>query len=135
MRDAWGMTRLTRTHIVDHLLTDTLPPIRQLIVRRYIRFVQSLVSSENPVLSVLSHWAVKTVQSVTGSNVAKIRQEFGRDPLLYGPTLFFVKKKDISENDKENIDLLKELFQQKQDELDPDMVLELEGLIDNICKK
>ena len=89
--------------------------------------------SENPVFSVLSHWAVKTVQSVTGSNLAKIRQEFGLDPLLHQPTLFFVKKKDISENDVENMDLLKDLFQQKQDELDPRVVSELEGLINDIC--
>ena len=89
VRDTRGVTRLTRTYIVDHLLAGSLPPLRQLVLRRYVRFVQSLVSSENPVLSVLSHWAVKTVHSVTGSNVVKIRQEFGLDPLVYGPTLFY----------------------------------------------
>ena len=85
-------------------------------------------------LSILSHWAVKTVQSVTGSNVAKICQEFGIDPLVYGPTLFFVKKKNVLETEKENLNLLQELLHQKKDELDPDMVSELGGLINDICK-
>ena len=134
VRDAWGVTRLTRTHIVDHLLSGNLSPIKQLVIRRYIRFVQGLVKSQNQVLSVLSHWAVNTVQSVTGLNVANIRQEFGLNPLLYGPTLFSVKKKDITEIDQNNMDLLGELLQQKHDEIDPDTILELDGLINNICQ-
>ena len=34
VRDAWGVTRLTRTYIGDHLLAGSLPPIRQLVLRR-----------------------------------------------------------------------------------------------------
>ena len=71
---------------------------------------------------------------ITGLNVANIRQEFGLNPLLYGPTLFSVKKKDITEIDQNNMDLLGELLQQKHDEIDPDTILELEGLINNICQ-
>ena len=39
VRDAWGVSRLTRTYIVDNLLSAHLPPIRKLVIRRYIRFV------------------------------------------------------------------------------------------------
>ena len=76
-------------------------------------------------ISVLSHWAVKTQQSVTGCNVANIRQEFGLNPLQHGPTTFTVKKKEITETDQTNMDLLGELLQQRHEEVDPDTVLEL----------
>ena len=72
VRDAWGVSRLTRTFIVDHLLSDFLPTIRQLVIRRYIRFVQGLMASDNPVLRTLSDWSVKTAQSITGLNVLNI---------------------------------------------------------------
>ena len=98
VRDAWGLSRLTRTYIVDHLLSGSLPPIRQLVIRRYIRFLQSLVTSDNPVILTLSHWAVKTVKSITGLNVVNIRQEFGCDPLQNGPTNFSTKKRDVPAN-------------------------------------
>ena len=76
VRYAWGVSRLTRTYIVDNLLSGSLPPIRQLVIRRYVRFVQGLTTSSNPVLSTLSQWATNTVQSVTGLNMTNIRQEF-----------------------------------------------------------
>ena len=60
VRDAWGVSRLTRTFIVDHLLSGSFTPIRQLVIRRYVRFVQGLISSTNPVVSTLANWAVNT---------------------------------------------------------------------------
>ena len=83
---------------------------------------------------MLSHWAVNNVQSVTGCNLANIRHEFGLNPLLCGPALFSVKKKDITDTEQSNMDLVMELLQQKHDELDPDTIIELEGLINNICQ-
>ena len=58
VRDAWGVPRLTRTYIVDNLLSGSLPPIKQVVIRRYVRFVQGLMTSSNPVLSILSQWAI-----------------------------------------------------------------------------
>ena len=118
---------------MDHLLSGFLPTIRQLVIRRYIRFVQGLIASDNPVLRTLSDWPVKTAQSITGLNVLNIRQEFGQDPLLYGPTQFSTNKREIPENGEENIDLLADLLQQRQEEMDPDILPELDILIDNIC--
>ena len=74
------------------------------------------------------------MQSTTGSNIANIHQEFGQHPLLCEPTLFLVKKKETTEVDRQNLDLLEDLFQQKHDEGDPDTVIELEGLINQICE-
>ena len=54
VRDAWGVPRQTRTYFVDHLLSGSFPHIRQLILRRHLKFVQGLVSSINPVISGLS---------------------------------------------------------------------------------
>ena len=133
VRDSWGLSRLTRTYIVDHLLSGSLPPVRQLVIRRYIRFVQSLVSSDNPVILALSHWAVKTVKSITGLNVFNIRHEFGCDPLHNGPTNFSTKKTDVPQNCEENLVLLSDLLHQREEEMDPDIVSELDILINNIC--
>ena len=120
---------------VDNLLAGSLPPIKQLVIRRYVRFVQGLVTSENPVLSTLSHWATNTVQSTTGLNVANIHQEFGLDPLVHGPTMFTVKKRDIPENKEEDLELLENLLQQQLVETEPDIVSELQTVIDNICTR
>ena len=135
VRDAWGVPRLTRTYIVDNLLSGFLPPIKQLVIRRYVQFVQGLVTSSNPVLSTLSHWAIKTVQSTTGLNVANIRHEFGLDPLLHGSTLFTVKRKQIPENHEEDLKLLADLLAQQLVEPEPNIVSELQTVIDNICKR
>ena len=93
------------------------------------------MASENPVLLTLSHWSVKTVQSITGLNVFNIRQEFGKDPLMYGPTQFSTMKREIPENGEENMELLGDLFQQREEEMDPDIVSELDILINNVCTR
>ena len=135
VRDAWGVSRLTRTYIVDNLLSGSLPPIRQPIIRRYVRFVQGLATITNPVLSTLSHWATKTVQSVTGLNMANIRQEFGLDPLLHGPSLFTVKNKEIPENGNETLELIDNLLHQQLQETEPDIATELQAVINNLCER
>ena len=81
VRDAWGVPRQTRTYIVDHLLSGPFPHVRQLILRRYCKFVNGVVMSMNPVISALSHWGVRTRLSTTGRNVANIREGFGVDPI------------------------------------------------------
>ena len=85
---------------------------RQLVIRRYIGFIQSLKTSKNQVISTLSNWAVKTVRSNTGFNLFNIRNEF------------------------ENIELLANLLQQREEEMDPDIVLQLDiVIINNVCTR
>ena len=55
---AYGLPRQCRTYIVDHLLSGTLPTVRQMIIRRYVQFAQKLTSSGNPVIWQLSNLAV-----------------------------------------------------------------------------
>ena len=66
IRDAWGLPRQTRTYLVDNLLSGTLSNVRQLILRRYVKFVNNLFNSKNPVISTLAFWATRTLQSTTG---------------------------------------------------------------------
>ena len=121
------------TYLVDHLLAGPHLHIRQLILRRFVKFVQGLVSSTNPIISALAYWGVQTRQSVTGKNVANIREEFKMDPLKCKPWALNVKKKEVSEQGDENIQLLETLLSIRAVELEPDILTELNGLIDIIC--
>ena len=40
---AWGLDRATHTYIVDHLLTENTPSVRHQIIKRYIKFVTTLL--------------------------------------------------------------------------------------------
>ena len=102
VRDAWEVPRQTRTYIVDHLLSGSFPHIRQLILRRYLKFVNRLVLSGNPVISALAYWGVRTRLSTTGRNVANIREEFMLDPFKCEPKDINVKKREIPEGGNEN---------------------------------
>ena len=135
MRDAWEVSRQTRTYIVDNLLSGTLPHIKQLIIRRYVKFAQNLVKSENPIISGLAYWAVRTRMSTTGKNVANIQDELNVDPLKCESKEVVVKKKEMPDNGDETIELLVRLLNSKSAEVDPEMVTELASLIDNVCEQ
>ena len=85
-------------------------------------------------MSALSYWTTNTVQSVTGLNMTNIRQEFGLDPLQNVPSMFIVKCKDIPGTGNETLELLDNLLQQQLQETDPDIVTELQTVINNLCK-
>ena len=89
---AHDLPRQCRTYIVDHYLADSLPSVRQIVIRRFVQFIQKLVTSENQVMWQLSNLSVATIRSTTGLNVHHIRQEFGLDPLNVFKKLFFVEK-------------------------------------------
>ena len=133
VRDAWSVPRQTHTYIVDHLLSGNLPHIRQLILRRYSKFVQTLKRSKNPVISALAYWCVNTRLSTTGNNVANIREEFKMDPLKCSPWKINTAKREVPINGHENIDLLMRLFEIRTEELEPDVLLEINELIENVC--
>ena len=97
VRDAWGVSRQTRTYIVDHLLCGHFPQIRQLMLRKYCKFVKGLVISSNPIISALSYWGVRTRLSKTGTNVANIEEEYKVNPLKYKSEDIVVMKREIPE--------------------------------------
>ena len=110
VRDAWDVPRQTKTYIVDHLLDGSHPHIRQLIFRRFVKFVQGLVYSKNPIISALAYWGTKTRQSVTGRNVANIWSEFEVNTLFCNTTAIIIKKKEVPDQGQENMELLERLL-------------------------
>ena len=70
---------------------------------------------------------------MTGSNVANIKQEFKISPLNCNPKSLTVKKSELPEQGKENIELLETLLTIRAAEIEPDILTELDGLINNVC--
>ena len=133
---AYDLPRQCRSFIVDHYLAGSLPSVRQIIIRRFINFIQKLVNSENPVIWQLSNLAVTTVKSTTGLNVHKITQEFGLDPLNDYKKLFFVEKTSLPSDGLDVIELLDYLLYIKNREADSgdiNDIEELNTLIFNTC--
>ena len=119
---AWDVDRATHTYIVDHLLARDMPSVRQQILKRYIKFVTSLLSSPNPVINLLAVLSANTVQSTTDRNILNIKQEFNMDPLTTPRDKFIVKKSAIPVGGEENLVLLTDLIMAKQAEVEDDIV-------------
>ena len=128
-----NVDRKTHTYFVDHYFSGQLPSVRQLIVKRYVQFVQSLVSSENQIVWHLSHLAINTVRSTTGSNIANIRNEFSMCPILNPKQKFILTKRNVPLNYQENVALLDHLITIRSSEFDQDIIEELDSLINHIC--
>ena len=88
----------------------------------------------NPVISTLAFWATRTLQSTTGKNVANIRNDFA-DPLTCGSEKICIKRQDIPEGGYQQIDLLARLLVLRNEEMDPDILPEIDILIDNVCQE
>ena len=111
----------------------SLPSIRQLILRKFVRYVQCLVSSANPVICQLANLAVKTTRSVTGKNVKNLIDEFQLDPLLVLNKKFFVAKTEIPHNGDESIELLDYLLYLRNNETEEEIISEFNDLIFTVC--
>ena len=129
---AHDLPRQTRTFIVENYLCP-LPSARQMILRRYVQYVQSLLNSANPVISQLASLSVNSTRSVTGRNVKNMRDEFGLDPLSVNKRQFVVKKVVIPENGVETIELLDFLLYLRSNETEEEIVDELNDVIFNVC--
>ena len=127
-----GFDRATHTYIVDHLLSGNIPSVRQQIIMRYIKFVQTLISTMNPIISLLATLAVNSVLSTTGKNLANIREEFGMNPLKTPRNEFVTKKAYIPAEGENNLILLDEFLQRRQTETN-DIIPEIDGLIQKLC--
>ena len=57
-----------------------------------------------------------------------------RDPLMCGPGANTVARRDIPEGGEENMGVLETLLEQRNGEIDPDIIAELDTLIENICE-
>ena len=127
-----NLPRQTRTFIVENYLSP-LPSVKQIIIRRYVQYLQSLLSSPNPIICQIAHLAVNTTRSVTGKNVKNIRDEFQLDPLVENKRLFFVNKKVLPLNGQDTIELLDYLLYLRDNETEDDAISELQEVINNVC--
>ena len=118
--------------LVDHLFAGPLPQIRQLILRRFFKYVKVLVSSMNPVISGLAYWGTRTRQSSTGRNVANIRDEFRVDPMKCFQGAIKVVPREIPAGGEETLELLDRLLSIRANEVEPDIVDELTDLINDV---
>ena len=129
---AHGLPRNTKTYVVENYLCP-LPSVRQLILRRYVQFVQSLISSTNPVIGKLARLAVSSVRSTTGLNVRQMKDEFQLDPLKVNKKMFVVRKADLPEHGEDNIELLDYLLYIRNNETEEEIISELNDLIHKVC--
>ena len=127
------LPRQTHTYIVEHYLAGQFSSVRQMIIRRYVKFVQSLLNSPNGVISQLANVAVVTVRSVTGLNIKNIREEFGKDPLFNNRNCFYVNQTEIPENGQNNIELIDYLLFIRSNETDEEILTELNEIIFDVC--
>ena len=67
--------------------------------------------------------------------MANIREEFAVDPFKCLPKDISMQKREIPEGGNENIELLERLFTAKAAEIEPDIVSELEILINTVCEQ
>ena len=133
---AHNLDRRTHTYFVDHFLTGSLPNVKQMIIRRYVKFVQTLNESNNSVIWSLAKLASNTVKSCTGLNIRNIEDEFKLDPLTEHPQNFSVKKCDLLPDEIENIELLQYLLHIRSNETDDEEIhSEINQLITNLCIK
>ena len=126
-----NLPRQTRTYIVENYLSP-LPSVKQLIIRRYVQYLQSFLTSPNPIICQIAHLAVNTTRSVTGKNVRNIRDEFKLDPLVENKRLFFVDKRVLPLNGLETIELLDYLLYLRDNETEDDTISELCELINDV---
>ena len=129
---AHKLPRQTRTYIVDHYLSE-LPTVKQLIIRRYVKYLQCLLSSNNDIIWNLANLAICSTRSVTDLNVTNIREEFSLDPVSVDRRQFVVKKREIPDNGMENIELLDYLLYLRNSETEDDIISELNAVITDVC--
>ena len=132
MKMAHKLPRQTKTYLVDHYLCP-LPSVRQLLIRRYVQFIQSVCTSFNPNMWQIAYLATNSTRSVTGKNVRNITTEFGLDPLLTNKKYFNIAKKEIPVHGAENIELLVYLLYIRDCETEDDVLEDLNALISDIC--
>ena len=83
----------------------------------------------------VANLAVITMRSVTGLNVKNIQEEFLKNPLYINKQEFSLSRKELSEQEEENIDLLDRLLSLRSQEFDEDVLSELDILLHSVCSQ
>ena len=77
---AWGVPRWTHNYFVEHILSAGIPHIRQQVLCQYLGFFKKLISSDSEEIRLVANIAGRDANSVMGTNLRKIEEEFGIDP-------------------------------------------------------
>lgn len=71
----WGVSRSTHNFSVDNLLTAQFLTVKQQLVGRYVDFVQKLLKSTSPEVSMVCNMVARS-----GKNLVNIQRETNLDP-------------------------------------------------------
>ena len=77
---AWGVPRWTHNYFVEHILSTGIPHIRQQVLCQYLGFCKKLLNSGSEEIRLVANIVGNDVNSVMGTNLRKIEEEFGIDP-------------------------------------------------------
>ena len=136
----WQVPRSTHTYFLEHLLSCGHTSVRTDILARYTKYVSGLRTSPSMEVAVMFGVVHGDLRTVTGRNVAMIRQETGVDPVSSSP--WDVKKKLIEnvtrvpEVDQWRMDYLARLLTERGEasyRVEDTVVLRLSALIDSLC--
>ena len=136
----WQVPRATHTYFLEQLLSCGHSSVRTDILARYTRYVSGLRTSPSMEVAVMFGVAHGDLRTVTGRNVALLRQETGLDPVSSHSWDVKVKLMEsaarVPEVDRWRMDYLARLLTERGEasyRVEDSVVLRLTALIDSLC--
>ena len=136
----WQVPRATHRYFVDHLLSCGLSSVRVDTLGRYTKFVRGLMSSPSMEVAVMCGVAKKDIRSVTGANIALLREETGLNPVLASTAQvkekLLSKAAEVPEMDNWRLPCLGKLLTARGEAhymAEEEEVVRLTSLIDSLC--
>ena len=119
---SWDMPRETHSWAVTHLLSCGQPSAREKILSSYVGFLSRLQQSASWEVRILAEIECHDASSVTGTNIAEIKKEFGSDPRRISPgqmrQLLRKTRAPIHPEEEWKLTLLEEMLCERQERLD-----------------
>jgi hypothetical protein len=136
----WQVPRATHTYFVEQLLSCGHNSVRTDVLARYTRYTKGLKASPSMEVAVMFGVVQRDIRTVTGSNIALIRQETGMDPISSFPWKVKLKLADnmsrVPEMDMWRLDYLAKLLTKRGEasyRVEDSVVVRLTALIDSLC--
>ena len=132
---AWNCPRSTHTYFVTCQLAADFVSIRTKILGTYVKFFKTLLNSKSPEVALVANLVGRDVQSTTGNNLLRLKQETGLNPWTTTP--FRIKEtlgmneEVVPEGDSWRLPFLEKLLQQRHSmETQLEDVRDIQFLID-----
>ena len=132
----WKLPRATHNYLVENLLSEGFPSIREKILSQYVGFLRKLANSISPEVRMLSSIVAQDIRSPTGRNCLNLRNEFDFDPWLTSPSILKSQysQYEVPEADKWRLPLLTTLLHQRYDlSACGEETETVDGLIESLC--